>query len=212
LIRSDEMSSDQNSSRDIEDTLLLQFLIARYAEMLQQAEPNLVPVWAGLGLVALHKNGELRNAFKILIESDSYTIEEVLTSSIDLFLAELHRLESADTIDCAEKNIERRPLTQRTARRFLIWCWGEGRKMKREQEFTFYAVWELLSWLAFTSDKYLSGFEEMCRFSDDPIEVRLRGGLEVIKAAIFRRDIGSTSFEQHMLKTGTTPNDKETTT
>lgn len=81
--------------------------------------------------------------------------------------------------------------------------------MRKERDFRFYEVWEVVSWLAFTSDKYVKGFEKMCRFSDEPVEIRLDEGLEVIKAAIFRRDIGSTSFEQYMLRTCTAPTDKE---
>lgn len=204
------MNPDRDSSRYcIEDTLLLRFLIVRYTEMLEREKPNLVPVWAGLGMVALRQNLELKYAFQTLFSS-SYSAQEVLTTSIDLFLAELHRLEATDYSDYVPKTIARSPLRERTARKFLFWCWGEGRKMSRERDFRFYPIWEAVSWLAFTSDKYLKGFEEMCRFSDDPVKVKLDEGLEVIKAAIFRRDIGSTSFEHYMRRTGTAAADTET--
>src|SRR5208337_5681704 len=104
------MDPDQDHSQYyIEDTLLLKFLITRYTEMLGVDEPRLVPVWTGLGMVALHQNRELENAFTTLISSTSYTAEEVLTSSIDLFLAELIRLEAVDTTDYLRKPVERRP-------------------------------------------------------------------------------------------------------
>ena len=48
----------------IEDRLLLRFLIKRYTEMGQTNNPNLSPVWRGLGLVGLHKNGELKKRFR----------------------------------------------------------------------------------------------------------------------------------------------------
>src|SRR5271157_1421816 len=99
------MNPDQDMSRYyIEDTFLLKFLIKRYAELQLTEQPRLVSVWGGLGLVALAQNKEFQNAFKILISSSSYTSEEVLTSSIDLFLVELNRLEAADTPDYVEKN------------------------------------------------------------------------------------------------------------
>ena len=159
------MNRDQDGSRHyIEDTLLLKFLIARYAEMLGTDEQRLDPVWAGLGMVALHQNMEMEGAFNILISSTSYTAEEVLTSSIDLFLAELIRLEAVDTTDYLRKPVERRPLSPRTARKFLFWSWGEGRKMKRDQDLRFYLVWELVSWLGLTSDGYIKEFEENADF------------------------------------------------
>jgi hypothetical protein len=193
----------------IEDTLLLEFLIIRYTEMLQIKEPYIVPVWAGLGMVALYQNKELGNAFKTLISSDSYTDEEVLTTSVDLFLAELDRLERADTADYLETKVERRPLTPRTARKFLSWSWGEGRRMKKGQNFRFYAVWELICGLALTSDEYTKAFDERCRFSESPMEVKLEEGLQIVKAATFGRRLDSNSFLQDMLRTGTISTDKE---
>jgi len=193
----------------IEDTLLLKFLLARYSEMLGMDEPRFDPVWKGLGLVALHQNKELANAFEILISSNSYTVEESLTISIDFFMLELDRLETAETTDYPEKKVERRPLSPRTARKFLFWSWREGRKMSREKDFRFYSVWELVSWLGLSSDEYIQAFEERCRFSEFSTEKKLEQGLEVVKAAIFGRDIGTTCFEHYMLRNGTTPIDKE---
>ena len=208
------MNRDQDGSRHyIEDTLLLKFLIARYAEMLGTDEQRLDPVWAGLGMVALHQNMEMEGAFNILISSTSYTAEEVLTSSIDLFLAELIRLEAVDTTDYLRKPVERRPLSPRTARKFLFWSWGEGRKMSEGPGiFRFYSIWELVSWLGLTSDGYIKEFEERCRFSAFPVEVKLEDGLEIVKAALFKRPIDIASFQQDMLKTSITPIDTETKT
>jgi len=202
--------TDQGSRHYIEDTLLLKFLIARYSEMLGTDEQRLDPVWAGLGMVALHQNVEMESAFNILISTDSFTVEEVLRSSIDLFLAELDRLEKVDTTDWLERRVERRSLTPRTARKFLFWSWREGRKMSltTDRDFRFYSIWELVSWLGLTSDEYIKEFEEKCRSSKLPKEKRLEEGLEVIKAAIFPRRIDNTSFQP--LKTSTTQIDMET--
>ena len=193
------MDPDQDHSQYcIEDTLLLKFLITRYTEMLGMDEPRLVPVWTGLGMVALHQNRELENAFKTLISSDSYTAEEILTSSIDLFLAELIRLGAIDTTDYPGKKVELRPMSTGTARKFLYWSWGEGRKMGKEQCFEFYSIWELVSWLGLSSDEYIKAFEEKCRSSKLPKEKRLEEGLEVVKAAMFKRPIENTSFQPDM--------------
>lgn len=205
------MTPDHDSSRYcVDDTLLLKFLIVRYSQMLGIDNPRLVPVWAGLGMVALHQNRDLENAFAILISSNSYSVEESLTISIDLFMMELDRLATADTADYVEKRVERRPLSRRTERKFLFWSWKEGRKMSlsRDKDFRFYPVWELISWLGLSSEEYLKAFDEKCRFSGSPVEVKLEEGLEVIKATIFRRKIDNNSFLQDM-PTGTTPIDME---
>lgn len=76
--------------------------------------------------------------------------------------------------------------------------------MREEKDFRFYEVWELISWLGLSSDQYVKEFDEKCRFSESPVEVKLEDGLDLVKAAIFRRRINSTSFQQDMLKTGTT--------
>jgi hypothetical protein len=181
------MNPDEGMSRYyIEDTFLLNFLVKRYAEMLQMEQPRLVSVWGGLGLVALAQNKELQNAFNILISSSSYTSEEVLTSSIDLFLAELDRLEAADTADYLEKKVERHPMSPRTARKLLYWSWTEGRKMSKEQDFKYYSIWELISWLVLTSDEEIKEFEENCRFSESPPEVKVQNGLQIVKKALWR--------------------------
>jgi hypothetical protein len=204
------MQPDLDSSHYyIEDTSLLKFLITRYTEMLQQQEPNLDPVWSGLGLVALHQNKELENAFKALMSSDSYTAEEVVTSSVDLFLAELARLETAEVTDHVGKRVLRPPLSRWTARKFLIWTWREGRKMKQEQDFEFYAVWELIAWLALSSDEYIKEFDQRCRFSESSTEEKIRAGLAVIKSAIFKRPMDDAVYQPDM-PTGTRQNDWET--
>jgi hypothetical protein len=193
------MNADQDNSRYyIEDTLLLKFLITRFTEMLQIETPNLIQIWGGLGMAALHQNRELAPAFQTLISSDSYTVKEILTSSVDLFLVELARLEVTDATDYVPKKIERRPLTQKTTRKSLFWSWSEGRKMKKEKDFRFYGVWELLSWLALTSDEYLTAFEERCRFAESPTEEKIKAGLNVVKAAIFRRGIDDSFYQQDM--------------
>ena len=136
--------------------------------------------------MGLAQNKEFQNAFKTLISSDSYTVEEVLTSSIDLFLAELNRLEAADTPDYLEKNIERQPMSPKTARKLLFWCWREGRKMSKEGNFEFYPVWELISWLGLECDEEIREFEEKCRFSESQPEEKLEQGLDVVKQALRR--------------------------
>ena len=70
--------------------------------------------------------------------------------------------------------------------------------MVKEQVFEFYLVWELVSWLGLSSDEYIKEFEERCRFSAFPVEVKLEEGLEVIKAAIFKRPVGDTFFQPDM--------------
>ncbi len=203
------MDPDRDNPRCyVEDTLLLRFLITRYNEMIGKDEPRLDPVWKGLGLAALHQNKELKYAFETLLSS-SYTAQEVLTSSIDLFLTELHGLEATDAADYVPKKIARRPLSRRTKRKFLFWSWGEGRKMKRERDFRFYPVWELVSCLGLNADEYIKEFEKRCRFSQSSLENRLDDGLEIIKTAIFRRSIADTLFRQDLRQTGTTPKDKE---
>jgi hypothetical protein len=203
------MNPDHDSSQYFEDTLLLKFLIVRYSGILGMDEPRFGPIWKGLGLVALHQNKELANAFEILISSNSYTVEESLTISIDFFMLELDRLATADTTDYVEKRVKRHPLSRRTERKLQSWAWREGRRIKKEQDFRFYLVWELISWLALTSDEYIKEFEAKCQFSESPMEVKLENGLQIVKAATFRRKIGSASFQPDMLKTGTTQIDME---
>jgi hypothetical protein len=77
--------------------------------------------------------------------------------------------------------------------------------MKKEQDFRFYPVWEVASWLGLNSDEYIKAFEERCRFSEAPTEKKLEDGLEIIKAAIFRRRIDSTSFQLDMNSAVTGP-------
>jgi hypothetical protein len=181
------MNPDQDMSRYyIEDTFLLKFLIKRYAEMLQMEQPRLVSVWGGLGLVALAQNKEFQNAFKILISSSSYTSEGVLTSSLNLFLAELSRLETADTPDYLIKKIERQPMRPGTARKLLSWSWREGRKMSKEGDFEFYPVWELISWLGLECDEEIREFDEKCRFTESQPEEKLEQGLDIVREAIRR--------------------------
>ena len=189
----------------IEHRLLLEFLIIRYSEMLGTEELNLDPVMAGLGLVALHQDRELEMAFQTLISSDSYTFQEILTSSIDLFLAELNRLKSADAADYLAKEIERRPMSSGTARKLLSWSWREGRKMLRETDFRFYTIWELVSWLGLDSNKdreYIENFDSTCRLAKFSSETSLECGLEIVKSAIFHRKIDQASLRditQHQL-------------
>ena len=201
---------DERSQYYIEDTLLLKFLITRYTEMLGSEKSRLDPVWAGLGLTGLHQNRELESAFKILISSDSYSIEDVLNMSIGLFFVELQRLEATESAHYVEKKVERRPMTRRTARKFLFWSWREGRKMFKERDFRFYPIWEVVSWRTLNADEYIKGFEQRCLFSEAQADRKIHEGLEVIKAAIFKGRIDVPSFESYMHNGATPPSNKET--
>lgn len=208
------MIPDHDSSEYyVKDTLLLKFLITRHSEMLRTDEPKIDPVWKGLGMAALHQNKELQNAFKSLISCGSYRVGEVLTSSVDLFMAELDRLEATDAADYVPKKIARHPLTPKTARQFLFWCWREGRKMRRERDVRFYPIWEVLAYLALTSDEYVEEFERRCLFSESPTETRLDDGLEIVKTAIFRRSLDDAFFSEQLILGRTcsksAPKDKE---
>ena len=184
------MNSVEDSTYYIEDSLLLKFLITRYSEMLQSEKPHLSPVWKGLGLVGLYQNRELGNAFKNLISSDSYTVAEALESSIDLFLGELNRLEAVDTQDYVDKKGEPRPLGQRHVKKLLYWSWRENIRMRREKDFEFYPIWELISWRAMEFDEGLAEFEETCRFSESPPEEKLQNGVDIVRIAL-RRAMGN---------------------
>ena len=187
------MNSVEDAIYYIEDTLLLKFLIKRYAEMGQSDKPNISPVWKGLGLVGLCQNRELSNAFKTLISSDSYTVAEALESSIDLFLGELNRLEAADAPDYVDKKSVPRPTGQRHARKLLYWSWRENIRMRREKDFEFYPIWELISWRAMEFDEGLAEFQEKCLFSESPPEVKLQNGVDIVRTAL-RRAMGNRRF------------------
>ena len=187
------MNSVEDATYYIEDSLLLKFLITRYSEMLQSDRPNISPVWKGLGLVGLCQNRELGNAFKTLISSDSYTVEEALESSIDLFLGELSRLEAVDTGEYVEKKCESSPIGQRHVKKLLYWSWRENIRMRREKDFEFYPIWELISWRAMEFDAGLAEFEETCRFSESPPEVKLQNGVDIVRIAL-RRSMGNRRF------------------
>jgi len=195
------MDPDRDNPRCyVEDTLLLKFLITRHSEMIGESKPRLDPVWKGLGLAALHQNKELKYAFETLISSDLYTPQEALVSSIDLFWAELNRLDTVDATEYVPKKVERPPLSRRTGRKFLFWSWAEGRKMSKEKDFRFYPVWELVSWLGLTSDEYAEEFERRCRFSQSSLQKRLDDGLEIIKTAIFKRSIADAFFSEQRIQ------------
>jgi hypothetical protein len=176
------------SSYYIEDTLLLEFLITRYDEILKQDQQRIGEVWTGLGLVALHQNKELLTAYKHLISSDSYMVKEILITSIDLFLSELHRLRSVEPSEYVEKEIQRTPLNRRAATKFRLWSWREGRNMTIEQEcLKYYPIWELVSWLGLGQYEQLTDFETNVMFSDLPLLERLERGVDIVIESFKRR-------------------------
>jgi hypothetical protein len=172
----------------IEDTLLLEFCITRYDEILKGDQPRIGEVWTGLGLVALHQNKELLTAYKHLISSDSYMVKEILITSIDLFLSELHRLRSVEPSEYVAKEIQRTPLSRRVATKFRLWAWREGGNMTIEQGFLkFYPIWELVSWLGLGPYEQLRDFESNVMFSDLPLLERLERGLDIVVDSFKRR-------------------------
>ena len=182
----------------IEHRLLLEFLIIRYSEMPGTDGTRLDPIWAGLGLVALNQNKELQRGFEILISSGSYSIMEIIASSIDLFLAEWHRVERATSTGYLEKKIECDSLSLKTAKQFLSWSWREGRVMHKSKNVRFYMVWEVITWIGLSSNidpEYVKEFDSICRSSTFPIETRLEYGLEIVKSGIFHRGIDKESLQ-----------------
>lgn len=59
--------------------------------------------------------------------------------------------------------------------------------MSKEKDFRFYPIWVVVSWLGMTSDEYVEELDSQCRFSEKPVEEKLKEGLDIVKCAIFRQ-------------------------
>ncbi len=58
--------------------------------------------------------------------------------------------------------------------------------MRKEEDFEFYPIWELISWRAMEFDEQLREFEEKCLFSESPDAEKLEHGLDIVRTALRR--------------------------
>jgi hypothetical protein len=178
----------QSDGPEVEESLLLLFLIERCNEILGSDRPKFSAVLQGLGLAALAHDPALHDKYGKIISLSSSPPEEIIRKSINIFQMALDR----DPDRCSSQ----RPAAEaeedgeadvKYCRRFMMQALREARVMAEQSDYYFFRVFALLAWIALQCDaKRQAEFDKVrSGFADDPESMVLKGQ-EILKDALFR--------------------------
>jgi hypothetical protein len=172
----------------IEPSVILNFLIKRFNEVLASERSEVSAVLHGLGLSALGSDEELYDKYGKIISYSSDTKEQVLRSSIDIFHSALEHDLDRRSSQNPPQAAEWPEMGEKFCRHVMMRAIREGRQMLQECDFRFVQVFVLLGWISLQCDPArLAEFEATCNsFADDPEQILTRGR-DVLKDALFLR-------------------------
>jgi len=168
----------------IEPEVLLRFVIAKCAEIIEQNRQSLPPIWVSLTLAAVAHDAEFYRQLKEVISSSSDSAEQILRLCKNVFLPALDRLDGVQTPEWAKPEGKYPPAEERDYNRLLHYALIEGKKMLAGKDYEFVRVFEVVAWIGLQwYDFRLCQFEHAREsFHDDP-ENLVRRGVEIITAA-----------------------------
>ena len=169
---------------EIEPTLLLRFLIKRYDELLETANPRISLVFQGLSLagVAHDEKGYEKLSSILFPASQVPRCREVLTET-------LARTKPGQSPPQSANNRRFPSLDERAYRQFLMSALREGKRMIAEDNYEFAKVLESLGWIALQCyPRRLAEFQAAWdSFEEDPAKA-VENAVDVLRAAFSLKD------------------------
>ena len=169
---------------EVEPTLLLRFLIKRYDELLETANPRIPLVFQGLSLagVAHDEKGYEEISSILFPASQVQRCREVLTET-------LARTQPGQSTPHSGDDRGLPSLDERAYRQFLMSALREGKRMIAAEDYEFAQIIRVLGWIALQSyPRRLAEFEDAWKASQEDLGEATRRGVEVLRTAFGRRD------------------------
>ncbi len=169
---------------EIEPTLLLRFLVKRYDELLETANPRISLVVQGLSLagVAHDEKGHEELSSILFPASQVQRCREVLTQT-------LSRTKPGQSRPHSGHNRGLPSLDERAYRQFLMSALREGKRMIAEENYEFAKVLEALGWIALQCyPRRLAEFQAAWdSFEEDPAKA-IENVVDVLRTAFSLKD------------------------
>jgi len=170
----------------MEAETLLEFVIAKCAEVIEQGRKNLPRIWVSLALSAVAHDQEFYKELKQVISSSSSSPEQILGMCRDIFLPALDRIEGVQTPEWIDAKEKYPPAEEKDYKRLLLYALREGKKMMGSQNYAWVKVFECLTWIGLQYyDFRLCQFQHAREFFQDDPESLVRKGVEIIKTVAY---------------------------
>ena len=171
---------------EIENTLLLKYLIRRYDALLQQNDPKISPILGAISIASVALDKELESVLQRTLFPLLHPDQALLQHCKDIFLQILERMQTEEFPErLASGDDSKYPfLGERCSRDVVIMAISEGRKMIANDDNEFGRIVELLGWIALRHyPRRMAEFHDAWRSYDtDPGEA-IRNGVQVLKTA-----------------------------
>ena len=170
----------------VQSSLLLEFLIERFNEMLASENPEIPVLLQEIGRVGLDGDEELIDYYTGILSSPHHAPKAIIQRAVDLFEAALQRDPDNRPMRYSKQREEQEP-DERVCKHFRMTAFREGRKMSRERDFRYVKVFEMLAWIGLqTNHEGLAAFEQVRRsHADDPGKL-LEAGRDILRYTLFR--------------------------
>jgi len=171
---------------EIENALLLRYLIKRYDDLLESDDRKISPILGAISIASVALDKELESVLQRTLFPLLHPDHTLLQHCKDIFQRILDRMEVEDLPErLASGDDSKYPfLGERGSRDVLIMAISEGRKMIANDDNEFGRIVELLGWIALRHyPRRMAEFHDAWRSYDtDPGEA-IRNGVQVLKTA-----------------------------
>jgi len=178
---------DEPEELTIEFSLLLEFLIKRFNEVLASDSPRVPAILQGLAAAALSVDDESLANFKGLMASPHLPPREIIRRAIEILQLVLESGQSSFDFSRLDCNRDREP-DERSRRCIIRNAFREGRIMLEQSDYKYVQVFVILAWGGLEIDpERLAEFETVrTTFKEDPKKL-VQEGTQILRDAIFQQ-------------------------
>jgi hypothetical protein len=170
---------------EIEDSVILEFMIKRWNEILQSGGTTVPDALQILAAAALTTDEELLINYKALLYSPNLAPVEIMRRCVEIF----QEARDSCTGQCPPCSHEKEDgdgpnLGEKQFRQIMLTAISEGGLMERESNYQFHPVFTMLAWISLQYDaEWLDEFERMWGFYREDPEKLVREGVDILKEA-----------------------------
>ena len=171
---------------EIQESLLLKFLIKRCNDVLDSDRPMLPISLQGLGFAALDGNEQLSREFRDILSSEGRSPDEIIRGAIEILKIALDETPAQYSDPGTKKDYHE--LGGKACRHVMMAAIREAKIMLHERDYRFLKVFECLGWMSLQCEsEWLAEFERVRNsFVNDP-EALIEAGRDILRDALFRR-------------------------
>jgi len=180
---------------EMENTLMLRYLLKRYDEMLESDDPKISTIFGAISVASVGLDKESETELRRILFPLFYPDHALLQRCRDILLQTLERIEAEELPERLPSSADDLYLDERDCRKVLVMALREGKRMISEDNFEFAKVLESIGWIALQRyPRRLNEFGEAWKSCQDDPKEATEKAVKILRSAFIRRDEEELSF------------------